>query len=215
MSTVAAPRVFAPPHAETLDIVLRLAARGWRLLPCAERGKTPLIRDWSRRASCDDDVIRRWAQKYETCNWAVACGPDSNLWILDIDGETGSASFRSLVEQHGEEWTRTLSVTTARGLHLYFSHPAAGNVVRTRAGKLGVGLDVRGVGGYALVPPSIHPSGTRYEWASPLNGLAPASAPAWLLEKVTSAAQPTVQASEIGVVLPGRRNDTLFRLGSF
>ena len=131
--------------------------------------------------------------------------------VLDIDGEPGSASFRSLVEQHDEEWTRTPAVATARGLHLYFSHPVAGSVIRSSAGKLGVGLDVRGEGGYALVPPSIHPSGARYEWTRPLNGLAPASAPAWLLEMVTSAARPAVQASEIGILLEGHRNDTLFR----
>jgi hypothetical protein len=71
---------------------------------------------------------------------------------------------------------------------------------------------VRGEGGYAIVPPSIHSSGARYEWTIPLNILAPASAPAWLLERVGSAARPVVQAGEIGILPEGRRNDGLTRL---
>ena len=190
---------------------IRLAAQGWRLLPCAERGKKALIRDWPRRASCDADVIRKWAREHEGCNWAVLCGADSGVWVLDIDGEPGNASLRSLVEQHGEEWTRTLAVTTERGQHFYFAYPP-GTTIKNSTRKLGAGLDVRGEGGYALVPPSIHSSGARYEWTSPLNGFAPASAPAWLLEMVTSAARPVVQASEIGILPKGRRNDGLTRL---
>jgi Bifunctional DNA primase/polymerase, N-terminal/Primase C terminal 1 (PriCT-1) len=200
-----------PRPAEALEPVLRLAARGWRLLPCAERGKIPLLTDWPRRASCDVGTICTWAKKHAGCNWGVACGPDSGVWVLDVDGESGDTSLRSLVEQRGDEWTRTLAVTTARGRHLYFSHPGAGNAVRTNAGKLGVGLDVRGDGGYALVPPSTHPSGARYEWTSLLNGLAPISAPAWLLKMVTSPGRPIVQASEIGILPEGRRNDGLTR----
>jgi putative DNA primase/helicase len=191
--------------------VLRLVAQGWRLLPCVERAKTPLIRDWSRRASCDVDAICGWAREHEGCNWGVLCGADSAVWVLDVDGEPGRASLRSLVQQHGEEWTRTLTLRTARGQHFYFAYPA-GTTIKNSTRTLGVGLDVRGEGGYALVPPSIHSSGARYEWTSPLNILAPASAPVWLLEKVTSVARPVVKTSEIGILPEGRRNDGLMRL---
>jgi Bifunctional DNA primase/polymerase, N-terminal/Primase C terminal 1 (PriCT-1) len=208
-------RMTPASKADGLERVLSLAARGWRLLPCAERGKTPLLSDWTRRASCDIGTICMWAKKHVGCNWGVLCGADSGVWVLDVDGESGDASLRSLVEQHGDEWTRTLAVTTARGQHLYFSHPGSGNAIRTNAGKLGVGLDVRGDGGYALVPPSTHPSGTPYEWTSPLNELAPISAPAWLLESVRSAERPFVRAADVDVISEGRRNDTLTRVGGY
>lgn len=190
---------------------IRLAAQGWLLFPCAPRNKTPLLKGWPALASSDPATIRKWAVKHPGCNWAVACGADSGVWVLDVDGELGSASLRSLVEQHGEEWTRTLAVTTARGQHFYFACPAGTNI-KNSTGKLGAGLDVRGEGGYCIIPPSVHPSGVRYEWESPLNGHAPASAPAWLLERVTSAARPVVQTSEIGILPEGRRNDGLTRL---
>jgi hypothetical protein len=60
-------------------------------------------------------------------------------------------------------------------MHAFFGYPAE-QEVRNSAGKLGPGLDVRGEGGYVVVPPSR----TRgaYEWLdrSPLAG------PSWLLE---------------------------------
>src|SRR5262249_36996229 len=40
-----------------------------------------------------------------------------------------------------------------------------GHAVRNSAGLLGLGLDVRGDGGYVLLPPSIHPSGRAYAWS--------------------------------------------------
>jgi hypothetical protein len=99
-------------------------------------------------------------------------------------------------------------------MHFYFAYPATGTI-RNSTGKLGAGLDVRGEGGYVLIPPSTHPSGASYEWASANLQLAPASAPVWLLEIVTSAARPVVQAAEVGIIPVGRRNDTLTRAGGY
>jgi len=198
------------PQLEALAPVLD---HNWRIFPCSPRAKTPLITDWPRRASCDADTIRKWAQKYERCNWAVACGAESGIWVLDVDGEPGCESMRSLVKQHGEGWTRTLTVITARGQHFYFAWPTI-RTIRNSAGKLGAGLDVRGDGGYCIIPPSVHPDGPIYEWRS-LNGHAPASTPDWLLQSITSAARPVVQAAEVGIIPEGRRNDTLTRAGGY
>ena len=192
-------------HLEALETVLK---HGWRLFPCAPRDKNPLLKDWPRRASCDAGVISRWAQKYERCNWGVATGPESGVFAIDIDGESGEESFSALVDQHGV-WTETLSATTARGRHFYFDWPASGTI-RNSAGKLGAGIDVRGDGGYCVIPPSTHPSGARYEWAT--ENLRTSPATGWLLERITSAARPAIEASEIGALPQGRRNDGLARL---
>ncbi len=202
MNTVA----FAPPHAEALDIVLRMAARGWRLLPCVRRDKKPLIQDWPRRASSDADVIRKWAREHEGCNWGVATGPESGIFVIDVDGEYGENSFCSLVERHGT-WSKTLTAITAHGRHFYFDWPTSGTI-RNSAGKLGAGLDVRGDGGYCVIPPSTHPSGAVYEWAADLQVT---SAPGWLLEAITRTTRPAVRASEIGILPEKTRNDGLTR----
>jgi hypothetical protein len=195
-----------------MNLVPQLAAlepvlgNGWRLFPCAERGKVPLLKNWPRCASSDADVILRWAKKYERCNWSVATGPESGVFAIDIDGESGAESFNSLVEKHGE-WTETLAVTTARGQHFYFDWPASGTI-RCSAGKLGAGVDVRGDGGYCVIPPSVHESGARYEWA----GNSQVAAPDWLLISITSAARNAPYVAEIGILPEGTRNDGLARL---
>ena len=78
----------------------------------------------------------------------------------------------------------TVEVITARGRHVYFQMPET--PVRNSAGKIAPGIDVRGDGGYVLAPPSIHPSGKRYEWSVDCVS-AFAAAPDWLLAKITDA----------------------------
>jgi len=58
--------------------------------------------------------------------------------------------------------------------------------VRNSAGKVAEGIDVRGTGGYIVAPPSPHPSGRFYEWATGRgpDELVPVAAPSWLLKRV-------------------------------
>lgn len=75
-------------------------------------------------------------------------------------------------------------------------------------------VDIRGGSGYAVFPPSVHPSGVRYEW---LPGYSPADLPGgpapvppelfFLLAEDNKA--PLGVPAEI---IEGNRNDTLFRL---
>jgi hypothetical protein len=55
---------------------------------------------------------------------------------------------------------------------------------------LGVGIDVRGEGGQIVVAPTVHPaSGIAYAWEiehDPLDGIALAEPPAWLVEALTT-----------------------------
>jgi hypothetical protein len=168
-----------------------LAERGWRLLPVQARGKTPLLREWQRLATTNPAQIRAWGQQYPGANWGVACGPGSGLWVLDVDGDSGAAALRELCREHGDDWLQTLTVMTAAGCHLYFRYPQ-GTVIRNSAGKLAPGLDVRGEGGYVLVPPSVHPSGKVYEWLDP--NLPIADAPSWLLRMVAAPPSSAVEA---------------------
>ena len=193
-------------HLEALEPILE---HGWRIFPCAPRAKTPLVTDWPRRASSNAEVISRWAKNHTDCNWGLACGPESGVFVLDVDGERGENSLRSLVEQHGT-WEKTLTARTARGTHFYFQWPDAETIIRNSASKIGAGIDVRGRRGYVLCPPSTHSSGASYEWTAANMQVAPA--PAWLLETVTSAARRAFKAEEIGILPDGTRNDGLARL---
>jgi hypothetical protein len=55
-----------------------------------------------------------------------------------------------------------MASTPSGGGHLYF-RPPPGVEIRNSAGKLGPGLDVRGVGGYVVAPPSVI-DGKAYRW---------------------------------------------------
>jgi hypothetical protein len=201
------------PHFEAEAEVLSLAARGWRLFPCVPHTKTPLQKSWHTLASSDPVTISKWAVKHPGCNWAVACGPESGFWVLDVDGEKGRLSLALLEAQHGP-LPATLTSHTGRGdggEHRCFSWPVDRNI-RNSAGKLGTGLDIRAAGGYVIVPPSIHSTGQAYQWADP--NVPIAQAPLWLLEMVTTPQRfvPT-PAAEIGTLATGQRNDGLTRLG--
>jgi hypothetical protein len=113
---------------------------------------------------------------------------DHALFVIDLDvkdGANGLATWRGLLAVHNndadiETWT---VVTGSGGRHLYFRCPAD-RCPGTKK-ELSKGIDVRGVGGFIMAPPSPHHApGTRYEW---VDGLSPwsaeiADAPEWLIE---------------------------------
>jgi len=142
--------------------------------------KTPAITNWPERATCDAVLLAQWFEKFPACNWAVACGEGSACWVLDIDGDDGMRSCLELRAYH--DHIITLATRTARGWHMFFRWPEGANI-RNSAAKVLHGLDVRGEGGFVVVPPSLHPSGVRYQWVDSDAEIVPA--PAWLLAMVT------------------------------
>lgn len=70
------------------------------------------------------------------------------------------------------------------GSHLYFAHPD--HVVRNSSKRLAPGLDIRGDGGYCVVPPSVHENSEPYFWLGRDEGKPITTAPEWLLEQVSA-----------------------------
>lgn len=135
--------------------------RGWHCFILRPGSKVPATQRGLHDATRDHAQLHRWAEEYPNANIGVRTGRVSGLVVLDVDGEDGFESLRALERHHGE-LPRTASVKTPRGgAHYYFAHP--GGEVLCSAGQLGVGLDVRGDGGYVVAPPSVGPNGNRYE----------------------------------------------------
>jgi hypothetical protein len=198
----------------TVDVMQELeslALRDWRLIPCAVKGKKPLLNRWPNLASSDLSTIRRWAAQYPACNWGVVTGPTSGVFVLDVDGVPGRASLTALETVHGS-LPVTLNSATGRlegGEHRWFNLPT-GREIRSRRGKLGAGLDVRGVGGLVIVPPSVHESGRAYEWADPQHAIA--DAPEWFLDLLAGrTVTPRKTPQERAILTEGQRNDGLTR----
>lgn len=97
-----------------LGLPASLAQLGVRVFPVERGGKIPLIKEWTTEASCAATTIAAWDRQYPGCNWALACGPESGVFVLDVDGENGKASMAELCKTNGESWTRTLEVKTDR-----------------------------------------------------------------------------------------------------
>ena len=133
------------------------------------------------------------------------------MFVLDVDGENGLRAIVDL-EHSGFTLPETLITRTGRGTHVYLKWPTNGALIRNSAGRLGPGLDLRGAGGYAIVPPSVHPSGSTYAFIDESAKIA--VAPGWLLEKLTqlpAAAELSTSVSEQpGDAIPkGMRNAAL------
>ena len=152
------------------------AARGFAVFPCAPRGKVPATRHGCRDATIDLAQITAWWRENPGYNVAVATGPVSQVFVLDVDGLDAEMSLRKLEEQHGA-LPQTVESVTPRGRHIFFKCENA--TVRNSAGAVAPGLDIRGDGGYVVLPPSIHPSGRPYVWSVD-SGDRFAEAPAWL-----------------------------------
>ena len=217
----------ADDNASRLEELLTLAQRGWHIFPCHSMavgkcscgkgaacespGKHPRTSRGVKDATNDPDKIRAWVSAYPTANWAVACGEVSGVFVVDVDPRHGG--FDAL-----EQWTadhplpETLTVLTGGGgRHFYFEYPAD-SLIGNRTNWI-TGVDVRGNGGYVILPPSNHQSGGTYRWR---NDLTAVLAPPALIQSIAKSARDNSPASNAGDDLyarisVGARNDTVFR----
>jgi hypothetical protein len=194
--------------------VLRIAQHGWRLFPVRPRAKEPLVADWPHQATNEERRLQFWLNRFPVCNWGVAIGPESGMFVLDVDGENGLRAIVDL-EHRGCMLPETLMTRTGRGTHAYLKWPANGALIRNSAGKLAPGLDLRGAGGYAIVPPSVHPSGATYAFIDENAQIA--AAPGWLLEKLTQVSAAAESATSLleqpsNAIPGGMRNAALTSL---
>jgi hypothetical protein len=133
------------------EAALSYAERRLPVFPTG-RDKRPLIPNGLLNASTNPYDIRAWWRRWPDANVAVRTGQPSGLVALDIDGDAGFDSLHDLERRHGELPDTASVVTPSGGQHFYFKWP--GVPVKTTAGVIASGIDVRGDGGYALVPPS-------------------------------------------------------------
>jgi putative DNA primase/helicase len=165
-----------------LASIIKFARLGAGIVPLTERGKDPAIAGGVHAAFTDRKEIKRHFRSHRDHNYGVALG--NGIFVVDVDGEAGRANWRALRAQH-EPLPDIVTVKTRNGYHYYFRCDDKIRI-RNSAGKLGEGIDVRGDGGYAVGPGSIHPSGFVYRFASGrgLGEVEIARAPAWLIDIV-------------------------------
>lgn len=170
---------------------------GWRIIPlhrvgpdgktcsckkgagCPSAGKHPKALDWSdAQPMSGADVHATWDVE-RAPNLGVVTGEPSGIWVLDVDGPVGQDALRRLIADNGELPKTRLHKTGSGGFHFIFKL-TDGHRPKTNHKVYGdsyPNIDVRGVGGQIVLPPS-RTSGDYVV----VRDVEPLEAPAWLLE---------------------------------
>ena len=79
------------------------------------------ILDGGRLDAATAATIREVLDAHPQANFAVATGPGSGVFVVDIDGKEGVESYRRLTAERGKlPWTPW--VKTPRGCHLWLKY---------------------------------------------------------------------------------------------
>lgn len=220
---------------ELMTAAAELAAAGLAVFPVRPNRKEPALRDWQARAASEPDAAERLLREYPGCNIGVVTGERSGVFVLDVDCKAvdGLTKLAELQDAHGQLPSTWETRTPSGGLHFWFAYPNDRSV-GNRAG-FALGLDIRGTGGFVVVPPSRTAAGL-YSWARAPRKEGLSEAPSWLLDLaapkppprpespprrlsvasrdrlaryVTSALKQEVERVEQAPV--GQRNETLFK----
>lgn len=187
---------------------------------CEHPGKHPRIKNWQNDCSIDPQVIEAWWDTWPNANVGIATGK-SKIIVIDIDPRHGGVeSFKELRNKRSLDQPLA-SHTGGGGYHLIYRAPDGG--VKNRTEVL-PGIDVRGVGGYIVAPPSNHLSGYCYRWSNEtIENHQFGPMPDWLAKAITSKSAKDREktsvknnvrrnAADILKGVPdGERDDTLFR----
>lgn len=166
-----------------IEAVLSYAQNGWPIFPLSPNSKAPLKgSNGHKDATKDLDKIHRWWSEHPTANIAVATGSLSGLIVFDVDPRhAGHESFKQLEKRYGPLPHTRMSRTAHGGLHRFYQHPNDGQRYPNAVELEGLlGIDVRGDGGYVVLPPSKLYNRLSYMWGKTDIPIVPA--PVWLLE---------------------------------
>lgn len=157
-------------------------SQGRRVFPVAAGSKNPLVK-WRSEdpASSDLDQINKWFIRWGNTNWGMATGSVSGVFVIDTDSKEAYdwVVAKGLTDTYVVKTGGNTPEKLSYGYHFYFQHPGADVSIKNSASELAPKVDVRGDGGYVLIPPSV--TEMPYYVA---NQRSIAVAPDWLIERV-------------------------------
>lgn len=203
--------------------------RGLAIIPLGVGKKEPVtksgLNDWTDNPG---QIDVWWGQGEHagkrgnpSYNIGMACGQVSGgIIAIDLDCHSDEANglhfLRNWEVEHGklpETWTQ---ITGSGGKQLFYR---AGQDIRNSAnGEIGV--DVRGNGGYVVLPPSLHPCGDCYEWSISPDDMDVADADDKVYDFIRAVSKTkkrgdgwNSEKTGIPSEIKENRNETLFSLG--
>jgi hypothetical protein len=195
-----------------LDQALLYLRRGWSVFPVhspsmprdglADRdiGKKPLVKweAYQHRLPTEPEA-RKWWTKWPDANIGLATGKVSRVIVIDLDSQAAIANVGLKFGDYPP--LLTLCSFTHRGMQVFATQ--IGQWMEVKNGqKVMPGVDVRGDGGYVVLPSSAHREGSTYEWAD--ESVPVITAPDWLMELVSNrGARNRLPHSELVTLLEG------------
>lgn len=132
---------------------LKLARNGIKIFPCKnlpgeDENKHPHVPGGFYAATCDEDQIRLWWRWWPDALVAYRTGEATNIAVIDVDPPQGPESLAALMAQHGNLPPCPTVTTQRKGAeHLLFNQWPG---LRKSEGVLGLNLDIRAEGSYAI-----------------------------------------------------------------
>lgn len=192
---------FEPEWAAPGDWAAMYRAFGLQVVPSHlpsehQNWKRPALADWKslQEELVPQNTFDRWysaqGEHARRPNMGLLTGRASgNIFVIDLDEyktPDALAWWQAVLAEHNSriEPETCQQVTGGGGRQLFFVAPPGW---QAPTNKTPIGVDIRGQGGFAVLPPSRHISGQPYAWKP---GAAPweceiAAAPDWLLQAVT------------------------------
>lgn len=176
---------------------------GWHIFPLRPRTKEPFANLGVYHATADPEQVADWWRRWPNANVGLHCG-GSHLLAIDLDLYKDTYNGDGLLTPDDEQTITNL--TGSGGTHLLY-RLEEGEKYGNAKGDLPTGIDIRGWGGYIVLPPSVHPSGNLYQWETNYgpHEIAAAPLPAWL--------RTILQAGRTGYRIPGPSNSMAVEMG--
>lgn len=171
--------------------------KGWSVIPVDPNTKHPTIKwkEYQTRLP-EIDELKEWfdGKTPKDVSVGLVTGKISDVIVLDSDdGQEFPFGLHS-----------DMKVKTGRGYHLYFKYVEG---IRNTVKIKGKEVDIRGEGGYVIIPPSIHKNGSKYIW---VNKGEPSELPEEIVALQVDPKQPFDWQTAFRAI-SGSRNDTLYK----
>lgn len=153
-----------PSAQDILALVGIFLTLGCYAFPVLAGGKRP-AGPWAN-GEWPYERLKAYIESHPNSNIAVRTGSWSDrLVVIDVDahGVDGRVFMRNFERTHGRLPVTVTILTPSGGIHLWFIWPEGLELPRNSV-NAGLGVDIRGEGGYALIPPS-QVDGTPYRFA--------------------------------------------------
>jgi len=138
--------------ATMLDAAISMWDNGMKVIPL--QGKIALI-PWAKyqNETPTQEDVEAWWDRWPTANVGIITGKD----VVVVDADSRDSIKWVIDNLPRTPWT----AQTGKGMHFYYG--ASDFEIRNSV-NVDAKVDVRGMGGYVVGPPSVHSSGKRYRW---------------------------------------------------